>query len=354
MVRIIMASVLSLVSLCAEAQVTVNVQLPGGGMVQKDQLWNLVVVNNNNTTIEVVVSLDIQDAVTGQTVLSAVGRGFMLGKGVKVINIRDVQPVQYNYIATELNGTYIPLGNYIACYRVSKKDIRPETAADECVRLNIVPLSPPLLNTPADRSVSETSYPQFSWSPPAPMDMFSNLNYDLVVAEIQDGQSAAEAVLYNTPVYTTTNVKTAFASYPSGFSKLKSGQQYAWQVTARNGLNYSAQTEVWSFAVKQQDSVKADASSSEYVLLGNGQSGISYITGNVLKLKFYSFEKKYKGVLRITDDKGKLITLTKEEIVYGDNFITLKLNNKFEKEIIYKIQITDTQKGMYSSRFIIR
>ena len=55
----ILTLVLPLVSLYASAQVTVNVQLPAGGMVQKDQLWNLVVVNNNNATIEALVSRKI-------------------------------------------------------------------------------------------------------------------------------------------------------------------------------------------------------------------------------------------------------------------------------------------------------
>src|SRR5215216_4552861 len=93
-----------LLAMLSKAQVTVNVQLPAAGMVQKEQVWNLVLVNNSSNMIEAAISLNIQDAITGQTVLSAMSRNFMLGKGIKVINIKDIQPVQYNYLATELTG----------------------------------------------------------------------------------------------------------------------------------------------------------------------------------------------------------------------------------------------------------
>ena len=150
-------------SLVSRGQVTINVQLPPAGMVQKDALWNVVLINNSNSTSDVAISLDIQDAVTGQTVLSAFSVMFTLGKGVKVINIKDVQPLQYNYIAGELTGPYMPLGSYVACYRVIKTPGKTaEPVGDECVRINIAPLSPPLLNTPLDHDTLQTNYPQFS------------------------------------------------------------------------------------------------------------------------------------------------------------------------------------------------
>ena len=183
----------AVIPLLVEGQVTVSVQLPPAGMIQKDQLWNLVLVNNGNETLEISVSLNLQDAVTGQTVLSAGSRSFTIGKGVKMLNPLDVQPVQYNYLAAEFTSNYIPLGSYVACYRILKNIVEgAKPIADECVRLNINPLSPPLLNTPFDKSVVQTVYPQFSWLPPSPAEMFSNLNYDIAVTEVLQGQSPAD------------------------------------------------------------------------------------------------------------------------------------------------------------------
>ncbi len=357
MIKRLLVIFLLLLTSLSEAQVTLNVQLPAAGMIQKDQLWNLVLANNYSNMIDAAISLNLRDAITGQTVLSAISRNFILGKGIKVINIKDVQPVQFNYMATELTGLYIPLGTYIACYRVVRNGVKgPEPLGDECVRINISPLSPPLLNTPADRAVVETNYPLFSWLPPAPVNMFSNLNYDIIVAQVLPGQSPAEAILYNTPVYTNHNLRIAFENYPSSFSQFKKGQQYAWQVTARNGLNYSAQTEVWSFSLKPSDSANASVSSAGYIELKSKQesSGISYINNNELLTKYYSFDKDHETQVRFLSADGKQKRKVKQRVSYGNNFFRFRLNNEFKNGTIYIIEITDQNKNIYNAKFSIQ
>src|SRR6185295_7309435 len=111
--------------------------------------------------------------------------------------------------------------------------------------INIAPLSPPVLNSPADRSILQTPYPQFTWMPPTPVQMFDNLNYEITVSEILEGQSPMDAIRYNTPVYAKTNGQQTFETYPSTYSKLDTTKTYAWQVVARSGLNYAAATEIW-------------------------------------------------------------------------------------------------------------
>lgn len=346
-----------MLSSCLQAQVTVNVQLPPAGMAHKDQLWNLVVVNNNSEVNEVTVSMDLQDAITGQTILSAVSRTFALGKGIKVINVKDIQPVQYNYLSSEISGDYIPLGTYVVCYRVAKNGLKgTEPLGDECVKLHIIPLSPPLLNTPFDRTTLQTTCPQFSWLPPAPLNMFSYLSYDLAVAEVMEGQSPAEAILYNTPVYTNHNLRMPYENYPSTFAKLKQGQQYAWQVTARNGLNYAAQTEVWSFVIQPPDTTAITPAGTSYILLKNDKNnaGINYIDNKELLVKHYSFDKEHEAFVKISGIDGKPIQEIKQKIQYGDNFLRFALNNQYQQGSTYIIEITDQQKTVYSCRFAIK
>jgi hypothetical protein len=357
MMKKIFALITVLLSLVSAAQVTVSVQLPAAGMIQKDQLWNLVLVNNNSELPETTVSLNLQDAVSGQTILSAGTRNFVLGKGVRMLNFRDIQPIQYNYVAAELSGNYIPPGSYIACYRIIKNSPKgAEPLADECVRVNISPLSPPLLNTPADKSILDISYPQFTWLPPSPSEMFSNLNYDIQVAEVLPGQSPAEAVLNNEPVYANGNIKNPFENYPSSFSSLQPGKLYAWQVTARNGLNYSAKTEVWAFSIKLPDSARAPVVSSSYIVLNqrNESSGISYINTEELLVKYYSFDNDHETSARFLSADGKLIRHVKQKIVYGDNFLRFRLNKEFRKGMVYIIEITDKQNRIYSTKFSIQ
>lgn len=342
--------------LILQAQVTVNVVLPPAGMVQKDQLWNLALVNNLSTEMDVYMLLELQDAVTGQSVLSAGTRILLLPKGIKMLQPRDVQPVQYNNMATGFDGNFLPLGSYIACYTVRRTHgATTVPIATECVRLNISPLSPPLLNTPADKTVLQTPYPQFTWTPPAPLNLFDNLSYDVNVAEIMPGQSPAEAILYNTPKYVSGRQKPPYANYPSTYSKLEPGKTYAWQVTARNGLSYAAATEPWAFTIAG-DSAKIDLTTASYVQLSNNseESGINYLTGDQLHVKYYSFDKSGETIVRLIGSDKKTLQEVKQQLVYGDNFFTLKLSKRFHKGEIYQIEITDIKKTVYTAAFSIK
>jgi len=335
-----------------QAQITINIVQPPAGMIKKDQLWNLVLTNNSNTTTDVTILLNLKDAVTGQSVLSAGTRALQLTKGVKVLTLPDIQPVQYNYGASAI-GNFLPLGSYIACYTVNRYGHElMEAIATECARINITPLSPPLLNTPSNKSVLQTPVPQFSWTPPAPMDMFDNLSYEVSVAEVLQGQSAQEAIQYNTPVYTSANVKAPYENYPSTYSRLQAGKTYAWQVTARNGENYATATETWTFSIAT-DSTKTNAISASYIALNNNP-GMHYISGNVLNIKYYSFDKTHESVVRFLSADKKLIQEVKQTIIYGDNFLNFKLNHLFHNGKVYFIEITDQQKSNYTTSFSIK
>ncbi|THU30778.1 hypothetical protein FAM09_29705 [Niastella caeni] len=339
-----------------QAQVSCSVTIPPAGMIRKEQLWNLVVVNNTNATLEATIAISLRDAVTGLLILTGGSRTILLGKGVKMITDKDVQPVQYDYGMAGLTGNFLPLGSYIACFTITRNGTKgPETVANECVRININPLSPPLLNTPADRSVLQHPVPQFTWTPPAPVQLFDDLNYDISVAEVLTGQSPAEAILYNTPLYTTSRLKASFQTYPSTWSTLQPGKTYAWQVTARNGLNYAAPTEVWTFSVAK-DSAKTATTAVAYVSLSNNNlngQGVHYITGNNLNLKYYSFDKEHAAVVQLYNAERKLLQEIKQTIVYGDNFLQLNLNRQFRPQQVYTVVITDLQNNTHSASFSI-
>ena len=338
------------------AQVSISVQLPPAGLVQKDQLWNLVLVNNSNAPLDVTIFLDLKDPVTGQSILSAGTRNLFLAKGMKLMSVRDVQPVQYNYGVVRLVNNYLPLGTYLACYHVSRLSSKGvEILAEECVPVNISPLSPPLLNTPIDNSVLPNEFPQFTWIPPTPTEMFDRLTYDISVVEVQPGQNSAEAVLYNTPVFIKNYCRVPFESYPSTYSRLEKGKLYAWQVIANNDLNYSAPSAIWTFTLKE-DSVAAVAVSTNYILLKNESeaAGINYVDADNLYIKYYSFEKEHDTGVRFIDNKGTIVREVKQKIIYGDNYLKFKLSARFHKGEIYKLVITDKQNTVHTASFSIK
>jgi hypothetical protein len=341
--------------LLLQAQIAINIVQPPAGMITKDQLWNLVLTNNSNTVSEVTILLNLKDVVTGQSVLSAGTRSLLLGKGIKMLALQDIQPVQYNYGLNDLAGKFLPLGAYIACYTVSRLEHEAmQTLATECIRINISPVSPPLLNTPANKSVLPTPAPQLTWMPPAPLDMFDNLNYQVSVAEVMEGQSPIEAINYNTPVYTAAHVKAPYENYPSSYSKLQPGKTYAWQVTARNGASYAAATEVWTFSLTA-DTAKEIATSTSYILLDkNNPGGFHTVSDRELKIKYYSFDKTHTSIVRLLSIDQKPVQEVKQNIIYGDNYLHFKLNHAFHANQTYIIEITDQQQIKHTTSFSIQ
>ncbi len=340
-----------------QAQLTISVQLPSAGMVQQDQLWNLVVMNGSNKNLDAVLLLSLQDLSTGQTVLTGSTRSVVFPPGAKSLRVADLQPVQYNnYGATSLGGSYIPLGAYTACYTISKVTAETqEPIASECVRININPLSPPLLNLPADKAKIATPYPQFSWMPPAPLNMFNDLSYELNVVEVLEGQSPAEAISNNTPVYSRSMLQAPYESYATSYTPLEKNKTYGWQVTARNGMNYAAVTEIWTFDMKG-DSANVESHDKSYIELKSNQpSGAAYpLSTREVRLKYYSYGSTFKGVFRFYNNTNTLVKEISRNIVYGDNYLSIPLDKSFEKDVLYKAEFIDEQKRKSSFTFIIQ
>lgn len=340
----------------AQAQLSLSVQLPPAGPIQKDQLWNLILTNSGNATVEIAILLNLQDAQTGQSVLTAATNSMSLPMGVKIVSAAEGQPIQYNFGTSLLGGDFLPLGSYVACYTVTKRAGEVvDKVLEECVRMTINPLSPPLLNTPSDKAVLLSAPSQFSWLPPAPKDIFQELSYDLTLTEVMPGQSPQEAILYNNPLYVKSKTQALFDYYPSSFSSLETGKTYAWQVTARNGQNYAAATEVWSFAIKP-DTTKQEGTTTAYIELKRKDepSGIHYLSTDTVKVKYYSFEKDYETLVRFTDVHGKRVQEKKQTLRYGDNYLLFPLNPVFRNGEVYHIEITDLQNHRSTATFSIK
>lgn len=338
-----------------KAQVAINVQMPPAGLIQKEQLWNLVVTNSGSTTIEAAIALNLQDAQTGQSVLTAATNTILLSRGVKVLTVSDVYPVQYNAATAFLNGNFLPLGSYIACYSVIKRTREVvEKLADECVRIAVNPLSPPLLNTPADKAVLPVSPSAFSWIPPAPKDMFQDLSYDLALTEVMPGQSPSEAMLSNQPFYVKSHTRALFDIYPSSNTNLQKGKTYAWQVTARNGQNYAASTEVWSFTLAP-DVIEQPLTAAYIELKRRDEiSGVHALSTDTLKIKYYSFGKDHEALVRFVYPDGRLVQEKKQTIRYGDNYLLFPLSNRFHADGVYRVEIADADRNISAATFTIK
>ena len=150
----------------------------------------MALIYTGNGTISVSIALTMLGARDNQPVMTALSRPIMLSKGTNLISIKDASPIQYDYLSPVFNvdrdpNGFLPVGNYKVCYTVLQGGGHGEGPfVEDCLPVEVQPLSPPQLNTPADTSTLEITYPQFSWLPAMPVSLFSNLSYDMLLVEV--------------------------------------------------------------------------------------------------------------------------------------------------------------------------
>ncbi|WP_143306607.1 hypothetical protein [Chitinophaga vietnamensis] len=272
----------------AGAQVSMTVQLPSTGVLQKAQLWNIVLVSSASYPVTARITMRLMDATTNQPLLTGLTREVTLTRGARQLQAGDLMPVQYEYLSSAIDrnpDAMLPAGNYLACYSMILSSNKDNQGGEDCIPFVVEPMSPPMLNTPANQSVVEGAQPQFTWLPPAPLNMFTDLNYDMVVTNVREGQSPQEAIQQNIPLYRGTWLKHVFTNYPSGAPRLDTGVVYAWTVTARNGRLFAAQTEVWTFKVNGPRKASID-SAGAYVQLRKELDGAVIKGGDVVQVEY--------------------------------------------------------------------
>lgn len=337
------------------AQVTINVQIPQAGLIQKDQLWNIILINNQNELNGIIIKMDLTDAVTGQGLMTSTCNNVVLPNGVKIISAKDVQPVLYNVSDPDFSGNFLPFGSYIICYEVFYVAGKgEESLGRECVNLQVDPLSPPLLNFPGDQSVIPSPNPQFSWLPPSPLDLFHALTYQLLITEVLPGQNAYEAIETNLPVYLKDRLESNFESYPVSATTLDTGKIYAWQVIAKNKSGYLVKSETWTFSLNKNEIPDVGLKPSSYILLDGKATGPYIIQSGTLFIKYYSFAKKQNGIFSFIDDKGNVLETTNKEIRSGENYFDLKIPRSIQSGTNCKLTLVTADKKAIQLNFSIK
>lgn len=279
-----------MLSIQASAQVNMTVQLPPTGVMQKAQLWNILLVSSSSSSVRVRIDLQIMDAQSRQPVLNGSSTIFSISRGAKQLQVADLAPITYEYLSPtadrNANGLLMA-GSYIACYSVMQiSGDGAALVAEDCSPFAVEPVSPPLLNNPADQSIVEGNLPQFTWIPPAPLSIFGNLNYDFTIVELRNGQSAAEAMQSNIPVYHTTRLKDQFLNYPASAITLDTAKKYAWTVVAKNNNQFAAQADIWTFKIKGVPIANVVVTQDAYVQLKKELDGSSVVCSGVLQFGY--------------------------------------------------------------------
>ncbi len=344
-------------------QVTLVLQVPPAGVMLKPQLWNMALVNSSSVSNTVTVSLTLLSNPANQPVMTATSRPVILHKGTNPLSARDLGPLVYNYLPSSVTvdrdpDGFMPVGNFRACYTVISVTEHPgDPLAEDCIPVEVQPVSPPQLSFPSDTSLLSTPYPQFSWLPPLPTRLFSNLNYDLNVAEVKPGQTAYEAIQQNIPVYNLHYATALTNIYPASSAALDTGRVYCWQVVAKNGEDYIAQSEVWTFRIAPKHMTALQPSGGRYLALRAAtelSAGSQWIDGRVLGVRYYSFEAGRETTVRIYSQEGKPVWSRKAALQYGDNYLVWDLGTVVTAGVLYTVEITDSKNMAYRASFIVK
>jgi hypothetical protein len=288
------------------AQVNVQSNIPPVGMIQKNQLWNMLVINSSKTTYDCRMELVLRDRSTGQDVMTAISGTFSLTPGTKQINATTLNPIQYNYLVqgfdNRLQGL-IPVGSYLACFALTSTTTKDVNLAEECIPFDAEPLSPPMLIFPSDSSILENAPAQFSWTPPSPIGMFDHLSYEIIITEIKPGQKAAEAIQENLPVYSDGYVIANSIGYPASANKIENDKWYAWQVVAKDDKNFAAKTETWVFTVAQSRIAKI-IKGTPFVKLKSDAPDMAIAPNGYLKIAYENRSNDSLVKVEISDMSG--------------------------------------------------
>jgi hypothetical protein len=351
-----------------DAQLLVVFQSPPVGFTYKPQLWPMIVTNTGNSPLIVHMELTLQPANSSQQVLSAVTRQFTLLPGTNVIEQSMLTPIQYNIVASTYSidpNPYglLPLGNFEACYQFfqHKSDFIQEIA-EQCQEITVAPLSPAQLVYPYDQVAIEETNPEFSWLPPIPVQLFTDLKYDLTLVEISPNQSAADAIQQNVPIYQAINLAANSLLYPLSASALQYDKQYAWRVMVKSNGTEAGPSETWQFKLKHFNPLNGGlAPQSPYVELKKDAETAYAIFTNEIKFTYYNETSDTAWHIKIndlslSDRPEKLLDLDSTLLQRGRNMVKYDARNDswFMHKHLYQLEILNSRKEVWRVRFEYR
>ncbi|HRF76863.1 MAG TPA: hypothetical protein PLJ00_16590 [Chitinophagales bacterium] len=231
-----------------------------GEMFTLDQLWN-VVVSGNLPPGQYKVGLTLSSA--KNLVYKAETRAFNYNNNsitISFANKRMFEPLVVQYMDPNFNTALmqaagiVPDGRYTVAFTLIDAGTNTEELCKTSYRLivekNIAPLQ--LLFVHKNDTIKE-SCPTFGWIPPFPLPT-GDYNYELLLTECYDNQTAFDATTSNLPVYKMTVGKNIQKNVCSDLAKLEPGKSYAWKINLYQNGKFDNTSESWKFFYEPEDS----------------------------------------------------------------------------------------------------
>jgi len=330
----------------------VNAFIPPGALIEKEQLWNVIISNPASSARSCQISLTILNKANGNKMLSALTNKIVVPGGTRQIQVADVMPVIYNALNPDVHLAghgLLPVGLYQACYElVGDKGVSYGSA---CVDVQVEVLAPPQLIFPENKSELKEQQPSFSWIPPAPITLVRNCTYSYKIVKVSSNQTAADAISNNVPIYTATRLPNTSLTYPASAPALEKKQLYAWQITAQSS-GADIKSDAWSFTVADKDAPKASGDGIAYTKLAKKNEQVSYsVVSRTLRFSWYneSLDSLFQiNVQDVTSGNHTPVSMNEKAIpafAPGFNLVDVDLPHagKFIANHMYQLSLTDKQ-----------
>jgi len=164
----------------------------------------------------------------------------------------DDQSIEYDHGIEDIaiRTGRLPEGTYQVCIRVENES-GTILLSGICEEFTIVYPDPPYLIYPTDGESVLGRFPIFQWTP-VQVPVGFDIHYNLRMAELLSGQTAAQALAANMPYFEDANIGGNSLQYPISAQTLVKDRTYAWQVQVLDKSGYPPSTndgrsEIWTF-----------------------------------------------------------------------------------------------------------
>jgi hypothetical protein len=342
-------------------QVVLVPEVQASGVILKQQLWSVVINNLSGQNKKAILFITVTDRNTSQPLLEAASGVILLNTGVKRVMYNDLAPVSY-FVSTvgfgmdrQLNQL-LPIGEYLICYKLVEAENKNFRLANECVKVNAEPLSPPQLIQPANESVIMEPRPLLTWIPPAPVYMFNSLSYDIIVSPLYDKQSPQEALQRNIPVLTTVSSNNSIL-YPPSFTDLIPGKTYVWQVAAKDAGRFAGKSEAWTFTIIP-DSVVKIINTAPFIKLSTNNTEATMLHQGVLKMEYFNAYadttvRAEVYMLSEKNNKHKRVVSFDLKVNNGQNLLEYAISNKMrlDETAVYELRLYNSRNENWFMKF---
>jgi hypothetical protein len=239
-------------------QITIS-QMPLSSLsCQVNDAWNLSVFNPYQKPVRIVLQAEVR--MNGESAADLSSGTLEIQPGATLLNKKNVSGSKLNYTNKDLaeieaSTGSLPPGNFEFCVWASCVDPDCDGLGNAvgkgamCMSVTIVPSSPLILIFPENKSELEINRPAFSWAPSVIFSRSLSSEYEFSLVQMEEGQSAQEAIVRNRPLVNTRGLRNTIFQYPPDLMPLEYNQNYAWQVKSWIGNTPLNSSEVWQFRI---------------------------------------------------------------------------------------------------------